>query len=187
MRKLNLLLVLFLIILNSCNEKILYDKIEIREEKLIFFQPTDLGAFGSDTRFIIYAHFDECGEWGGHKESFEIFSKEDKKFYAKFIRTKVDCEKLGELYGKPEFQKSNIEAEFKLTESNIIEINNYLSKLLKSKISERFPGHAGQTFGAMKSDSTLIIDVYDSNKENLINYNTLLKSFKIEEVNYEYR
>lgn len=187
MRKLNLLLVLFLIILNSCNEKILYDKIEIREEKLIFFEPADLGAFGSDTRFIIYAHFDECGEWGGHEESFEIFSKEDKKFYAKFIRTKVDCEKLGELYGEPEFQQPNIEAEFKLTESNIIEINNYLSKLLKSKISERFPGHAGQTFGAMKSDSTLIIDVYDSNKENLINYNTLLKSFNIEEVNYEYR
>ncbi|WP_434575136.1 hypothetical protein [Riemerella anatipestifer] len=76
--------------------------------------------------------------------------------------------------------------EFKLTEKNIIAINNYLSKLLKSKISERFPGHSGRNFGVMKSDSTLIIDVYDRSEENLKNYNTLLNSLKIEEVNYEY-
>ena|SRR5690606_4404549 len=184
MNKLTIFLVLFLIILNSCNEKKIDTENKIIKEEIIFFEPADLGAFGSDTRFIIYAHFDECGEWGGHEESFEIFSKEDKNFYAKYLRTKVDCEKLGELYGKPEFQQPLLNKEFKLTESNIIAINNYLSNLLKSKISERFPGHAGQTFGAMKSDSTFIIDVYDSNKKNLNNYNTLLKSFNIEEVNY---
>lgn len=185
MKKINLLLILLLTILNSCNEKKIDQKIETKEEGINFFEAADLGAFGSNTRFFIYAYFDECGEWGGHKESFEIFAKEDKNFYAKFIRTKVDCEKLGELYGTPEFQQPDIKTEFKLTENNIIAVNNYLSKLLKSKISERFPGHAGQIFGAMKSDSTLVIDVYDSNEENLNNYNSLLKSFNINEVNYE--
>src|SRR5690606_10452650 len=185
MKKLNIIVLLILTFLISCNKN--DTKIQTNIDNLNFFQPAELGAFGSKTRFIIYAYFDECGEWRGHEETFEIFSKEDKKFYARYIRTKVDCQKVGEFYGTPEFQQPNIESEFKLTENNIIEINNYLSKLLKSKISERFPGHAGQTFGAMKSDSTLIINVYDSNKENLINYNTLLKSFNIEEVNYEYR
>lgn len=184
MYKLTLLLVVFLIILNSCNEKKIDMKTESSKDEIMFFQPADLGAFGSDTRFIIYAYFDECGEWGGHEESFEIYSKEDKNFYAKYKRTKVDCEKIGELYGRPEFHQPLMNTEFKLTESNIIAINNYLSNLLKSKISERFPGHAGQTFGAMKTDSTFIIDVFDSNNKNLNNYNTLLKSFNIEEINY---
>lgn len=64
-----------------------------------FFEPADLGAFGSDVRLIIYANFDECGEWGGHKERFEIFAKKNQAFYAKYTRTKVDCEKLSQLYG----------------------------------------------------------------------------------------
>ncbi len=186
MRNLISILVIFLIILNSCADKNSEMKIESSTDKFIFFEPADLGAFGSKTRLIIYVKFDECGEWGGHEENFEVFSKRDKQFYVKYKRTKVDCDKVGELYGKPEFQQPDKELEFKLTEKNIIAINNYLSKLLKSKISERFPGHSGRNFGVMKSDSTLIIDVYDRSEENLKNYNTLLNSLKIEEVNYEY-
>ncbi|WP_255555201.1 hypothetical protein [Flavobacterium sp. NKUCC04_CG] len=183
----NLLLLTLLTIFISCKEKNIHKNIEIENDAISFFEPADLGAFGSKTRLLIYANFDECGEWGGHTESFEIFSKKDRIFYAKYIRTRVDCDKIGELYGSPEFQQPDRTTEFQLTKNNISAINDYLSKLLKSKIHERFPGHAGQNFGVIKSDSTLIIDVYDSNKANLNNYNTLLKAFDIEEVNYEYR
>ncbi|MBA5792036.1 hypothetical protein H1R17_03905 [Flavobacterium sp. xlx-214] len=158
---------------------------KIEKNDISFFEPSDLGAFGSPTKLVIYASFDECGEWGGHEESFEIFAKKDLNFYAYYKRTKVDCDKLSEFYGKPEFQQPYISKEIRLSEDNIIAVNNYLSKLINSKIKERSPGHAGQTFGAIKTDSTFLINVYDNNKENLDNYNKLLESFKIEKVNYQ--
>ena len=150
------------------------------ESNIDFFQPADLGAYGSDTRLIIYANFDECGEWGGHKESFEIFSKRDTAFYAKYTKTKVNCETLGELYGKPEFQKPYINKEIKLSRKEKLTINDYLSSLLKSKIKEHFSGNAGKNFGVIKTDSTFNIDVYDHDPENLENYNNLLKEFNLE-------
>ncbi|WP_431244147.1 hypothetical protein ACQ9BO_07150 [Flavobacterium sp. P21] len=185
----NFLLLIFIFLIISCDKKI--EKNETSTTKtnqtVDFFEPADLGAFGSKTRLIIYAYFDECGEWGGHNESFEIFAKPDKEFYANYKRTKVDCNKLGELYGKPEFQQPYINKEIKLANKQKIAINNYLSQLIKSKIKEGFPGNAGQTFGAIKTDSTLVIDVYDGDRTNLKNYNNLLKEFNLEIVKYEYR
>lgn len=189
MSKILLILPTLLILLSCGNKenKIPKEELKVEKKDILFFEPSNLGAFGSPTRLIIYADFDECGEWGGHKESFEIFAKKDSKFYANYKRTKVDCDKINELYGKPEFQQPHISKEIQLSEDNINAINNYLSKLIKSKIKERSPGHAGQTFGVIKSDSTLLIDIYDNDKENLDNYNELLESFKIEKVSYKYR
>lgn len=182
------LLVMSIIMFASCNkDKKKENQNEAEKSEVSFFQPADLGAFGSPTRLILYANFDECGEWGGHKESFEIFAKEDKEFYAKYKRTKVDCDKVGALYGKPEFQQPYVDKEIKLAAKQKTAINNYLEQLIRSKIKEGFPGNAGQNFGAIKTDSTLIIDVYDSQKVNLKNYNTLLKAFNLEIVKYEYR
>jgi len=165
----------------SCNKKTEKDNLKPKSSnKVDFFEPANLGAFGSKTRLIIYAYFDECGEWGGHEESFEIFSKHDQEFYAEYTRTKVDCEKIGALYGKPEFQQAYVKKELKLENKQKVAINKYLLSLLKSKIKERFPGHAGQTFGAMKTDSTFVVDVYDRDKKNLENYNRLLKEFNLE-------
>ncbi|MGE6354488.1 hypothetical protein ACQKCJ_11535 [Flavobacterium sp. NPDC079362] len=182
-------LLIFALVAISCNKKTERPEIQIKNEKNVidFFQPADLGAFGSATRLLVYANFDECGEWGGHKESFEIFSKGDKQFYANYKRTKVDCDKLGKLYGKPEFQQPYVDKVIKLEDKQKEAINNYLSQLIKSKIKEGFPGNAGQNFGVIKTDSTLVIDVYDSDKKNLENYNQLLKSFNLEIVKYEYR
>ena len=185
-----LLTLSLLFLLISCEKKeskIHKEESILEKEHIAFFEPSDLGAFGSPTRLLIYADFDECGEWGGHEERFEIFAKGDRKFYANYKRTKVDCGKISELYGKPEFQQPDTLKEIQLSEDNIIAINNYISTLVKSKIKERSPGHAGQTFGVVKSDSTLVINVYDDNKDNLDNYNKLLESFKIEKVSYEYR
>lgn len=183
-----ILFILLSTLLISCNQKSdsHVNKVK-KKENIDFFQPADLGAFGSDTRLIIYANFDECGEWGGHEESFEIFAKEDKEFYANYKRTKVDCNEVGKLYGKPEFQKPYVNKEIKLADKEKIAINNYLASLIKSKIREDFPGHAGQNFGVKKTDSTLTINVYDSDKRNLADYNELLKEFNLEKVKYEYR
>jgi hypothetical protein len=179
----NFFLFILLALSVSCQKKAKKEPIpKVKENTIDFFEPADLGAFGSGTRLIIYAGFDECGEWGGHEENFEIFSKEDKQFYAKYTRTKVDCEKIGTLYGKPEFQKPYINKEIKLSDKEKLAINEYLSSLIKSKIKEHFPGNSGQSFGAIKTDSTLIIRVYDHNKGNLKNYNKLLTEFNLQKV-----
>lgn len=183
-----LLFVMLIIMVASCNKDGKRESQNETEKSAVsFFQPTDLGAFGSATRLILYANFDECGEWGGHNETFEIFAKEDKEFYAKYKRTKVDCDKIGALYGKPEFQQPYVDKEIKLAAKQKIAINNYLEQLIRSKIKEGFSGNAGQNFGAIKTDSTLIIDIYDGEKVNLKNYNNLLKAFNLEIVKYEYR
>lgn len=189
MSKILLILPTLLILLSCGNKENKTQKEDSSLEKntIAFFEPSDLGAFGSPTKLLIYANFDECGEWGGHEESFEIFTETGYDFYAVYKRTKVDCDKINELYGTPEFQQPAISKKFQLSDDNIIAINNYLSALVKSKIKERFPGHAGQSYGAINSDSTFVINVYDNNKENLDNYNKLLESFKIEKVSYEYR
>jgi len=182
------LLMMSIIMFASCNkDEKKENQNETEKSAVSFFQPADIGAFGSKTRLILYANFDECGEWGGHKESFEIFAKEDKEFYAKYKRTKVDCDKVGALYGKPEFQQPYVNKEIKLAAKQKIAINNYLEELIRSKIKENFAGNAGQNFGAIKTDSTLIIDVYDGDKVNIQNYNNLLKAFNLEIVKYEYR
>lgn len=177
--------ILFLLI--SCEKKlnrIQGEEVEIEKDTITIFDSTDLGAFGSPAKLLIYANFDECGEWGGHEETFEISTETGYNFYAIYKRTKVDCDKINELYGTPNFQQPDVSKEILLSENNIIAINNYLSTLVKSKIKERFPGHSGQRYGAINSDSTFVINIYDNNKENLDNYNKLLESFNIEKVSY---
>lgn len=144
-----------------------------------FFDELELGAAGSETRLIFYANFDECGEWGGHKEDLIIFAKSDKNFYATFKKSKVDCDKVGALYGTPEFHQPDLEKTFKLNNSHKEAIREYMQRLVYSKISEKHPGHAGQNFGIIKTDSTLIIDVYDVNPNNFKNYKELQKKLDL--------
>lgn len=147
------------------------------QDTLLFFDELD--------RLLLFASFDECGEWGGHEESFEIFTKEDRKFYALYKKTKINCDSIGRLYGTPEFHKPAFSKEFKLSDKEKKAISSYLQKLISGKIKERFPGHAGKTFSVINSDSTLFISIYDNNEENLHNYNTLLEIFNLEKVDYE--
>jgi len=144
-----------------------------------FFDESDLGAGGSKTSLIIYANFDECGEWGGHKEDLVIFAKSDNKFYATFKKSKVDCNQVGTLYGTPEFHNSDYEKTFMLDANHKKAIKDYTQNLIQSKFSERHPGHAGKSFGIIKTDSTLIIDVYDNNSDNFKSYKELQKKLDL--------
>lgn len=152
---------------------------------LLFFisceKPKNSDFFDTNNKITIYSIFDECGEWGGHKEKFEIFDKDDNEFYANYIKTKVNCNNISENYGTSKFQEPHIYKTFKLNDFQKTEIVNYFHNLVNSKISERFPGHSGKTFGVQK-DSTFVIEVYDINSKNVINYNRLLKSFKLDTI-----
>ena len=175
----NIFILSFFITIISCNKE------SDVKKNIDFFQASEFGSFGSKTRIVFYANFDECGEWGGHKESFEIFAKSDREFYTTYKRTKVDCSKIAKLYGKPEFHQPYINKEIKLSDKQKIAINNYLSQLVISKIRENNFGNSGQRFGVTKSDSTLIIDVYGNDIRNLDNYNKLLSTFNLQKVEYK--
>lgn len=54
-----------------------------------------------------------------------------------------------------------------------------MQRLVYSKILEKHSGHAGQNFGIIKTDSTLIIDVYDVNPNNFKNYKELQKKLDL--------
>lgn len=174
--KILLFLITALFLSISCSDKKQADHCteHLVKDTLLFFDESD--------RLLLFASFDECGEWGGHEESFEIFTKEDRKFYALYKKTKVNCDSIGRLYGTPEFHKPAFSKEFRLSDKEKKGISLYLQQLINGKIKERFPGHAGKTFGAINSDSTLFISIYDYNEENLHNYNALLEIFNLEKV-----
>lgn len=144
-----------------------------------FFDEFDLGAGGSNTKLIIKATFSECGEWGGHNENMEIYAKEDKEFYLDYKKYKVNCDSISMNYGKPSFQKLVLVKSIKLNQINKKAISNYMQRMIKSKIEERYPGETGNLFSVLKSDSTLIIQVYDNKYYDLESYNKLLKELNL--------
>ena len=161
------------IFLVSCNK-------ETEKSKLFFFNETDLGSNGSKIRIFINSKFSECGEWGGHEEKLELYAKEDKNFYLDYKKYKVNCDDVSKLYGKPEFQKLDIEQTILVDSFKKQAILQYISELTKAKITEFHIGHSGQLFSVSKSDSTFIISVYSESKKNIQNYNNLQKALGLQ-------
>jgi hypothetical protein len=165
----------------ACNSSTTSDKQvdKINEYSKTFFDEADLGAFGSDTKLFLNAEFSECGEWGGHKEKMVIYAKSDKEFYLSYQKYKVNCDSIGAYYGTPNFQKLELEKTFKLNDINKKSISDYIQRMAKSKIEERHPGQAGNSFSVFKSDSTLLINVYDNKEYDLKSYNRLITELKL--------
>jgi|GEM_PF-2766685 len=181
---------LFFIFFSSCQER--SQTTELKPQaypEFQFLSTSDLeeGMMGIGSKLTLYAQFDECGEWGGHTETFDISIKQAEVLQAKYTRTKVDCEKINELYGTPEFHQPDTVINFVLTADNIRSINRYISSLLLSKKEERFSGNSGRLFEVSNADSTFLISVYDYRIENLDNYNELLRSLHLPKVKVEYQ
>ena len=76
-------------------------------------------------RLELTASFDECGEWGGHDEKFDIY-REDKILFVEYIQDIVDC--------KDPYAENRKIAERKtlqLNETHEKAIVNYLNSLLE--------------------------------------------------------
>jgi len=119
----------------------------------------------------IYAHYSECGEWGGHEEFIKIFLN-DKVLYANYKKYKInckDCSKDGDLN-----QKIQLDTIVEITEKRKESLNTYFHQFIDSKFSSVFPGNAGDYFSIVKSDSTLVLIVYGNNQNNVNNYNDLV-------------
>ena len=91
----------------------------------------------------------------------------------------MNCDSIGKYYGTPDFQKLEIEKTLKLNDANKKSISGYIQRMVKSKVEERYPGHAGNSFSVIKSDSSLIIDVYSGGSYSVDSYNRLLTELNL--------
>ncbi len=168
----------FLLISLSCSKK--QDrKIQGEDRKIVFFDPITLGSSGVDAGLKINARFSECGEWGGHHEYIKIFAKEGnyKDCFLNYKKTNIDCEKRDN--NGRNIETIVVQKTIKLTDSNKKSIIEYMKRMIDSKAGERFPGHAGDSFSIINSDSTFVIKVYDYNSKNLKSYNQLLAELRL--------
>jgi len=167
------------ITLFSCkeeNSKSTIEKNSIDTTQINIFILEDIGALGFNSELKIYANFDECGEWGGHSESIIIYQK-DKFLKAKYTKSKVNCE----FFDNENFIVESNSKEFEITQKSLKNVNYFIEKLAVSKTKETLHGNAGKKFGVINSDSTLVIEVYGDNIENLKNYNKILESINVED------
>lgn len=169
---------LFLTFFISCNSSTHTEKQVENAPIDIFFAETDLGAFEMEIKLYLNARFSECGEWGGHNENMVIYAKADKEFYLTYQKFKVDCKIINEHNGTP-VQQLELEKTLQLNQDNKKSISEYIQRMSKSKIDEQSPGHAGNSFSVSKSDSTLLIQVYDDKTYDVMSYNKLLTELKL--------
>lgn len=167
-----ILVVMILISLFSCDRKDL-NKDNLIENNIESDKVSLNTLIEWDTLFIA-SQFDECGEWGGHKEVLEIFKK-DEKVYLNYKRNTIDCNKNDAIYNT----KLSLVKKITINNEQQEGIKNYIFKLLQGKIDEGPYGHSGKKFKVSNSDSTLLINVYDNNDINLINYKNLLEQLEI--------
>lgn len=173
-------LALFLLLVNlSCSKKQEVRQVALTGKPIEFFDPITLGSTGVDANLKISAFFSECGEWGGHSEELKIFTKERnyKDYFLNYTKTNIDCDNR-------DSKGRNLETivakkTIKLTDSDKKSIISYMKRMIDSKVAERFPGNAGNSFSIINADSTLVINVYDYNSKNLKSYNQLLNELKL--------
>ena len=143
-----------------------------------FFGNNELGGFGPNTKLVLSAHFHECGEWGGHNEKMTTYINEKREFYLDYEKYKVDCTLKDPNNGTP-IQQLETKKTISIHQKEKNYITDYIQRMIKSKINEHFPGHAGNSFTVLMSDSSLLINVYDRKQFDLKSYNLLLADLKL--------
>ncbi len=158
--------------MTACNQHKV-DNEEEKHEPSAFFDPIELGSINQTSNLKIEARFDECGEWGGHKEEIIISADKKENIYATYNIYPFNCDSLDFYYGKRDIIPANSK-KILLTDKTKKSIVEYIHRLIKSKISERFPGHAGNSFSIVNTDSSLNIHVYDNKELDITSFRQLV-------------
>jgi hypothetical protein len=121
----------------------------------------------------ITARFSECGEWGGHKEEIIINADERWNTYVHYKVFPYNCDSINFYYSNDNLLPK-IDTIINLSDRGKQSIKEYIQRLAQSKVMEEFPGHAGDYFSVVTSDSALIIKVYDDKLSNVDSFNKLV-------------
>jgi hypothetical protein len=156
--------------LTGCKQK--FKETGNKEEETLF-DTLELGATNQKNNLSIEARFDECGEWGGHKEKIKFFADSTMTFHANYQVFPFKCDSLDYYYSNQNL-KPTVEKTIVLGDKEKKSVRDYFQRLKQSKITEKFPGHAGNIFTMANSDSTLLIKVYDQNEATVKSYKRLV-------------
>jgi hypothetical protein len=121
----------------------------------------------------------ECGEWGGHEEVITITTDEQMILHARYTIYRFRCDSLEYYIGRKNLRPLSI-TQTVLDQQGKKSVMEYCVRLAQSKMTEQFPGHSGNSFSIINSDSTLHIDVYSSKEQDLKSYQKLVSElFKL--------
>ena len=121
------------------------------------YQKRILGKIMGLNRLELRSRFNECGEWGGHNEMFDIY-REEKVLYAEYTEDEIDCNKPYSVNKKIAKRKT-----IRLNKKKEKAIAEYLNSLLSYGLKMEYPTHAGTYYQAIMNDSTLILKYHSSN------------------------
>ena len=119
-----------------------------------------LGKVLYDT-LTLSARFDECGEWGGHKEMFVIYSSENHELLLDYTQDTVDCSKP---YAK-ESRVVVVEKSQVLSEDAQKVIVEYLQNLVEESLKFNLGSHAGRYYSASTKDTSFIVTYHDDSDQ----------------------
>ncbi len=142
-------------------------------DSLYFFDPVQIGSLNGTSNLTINARFSECGEWGGHQETIIVNADRDNNFYATYKVYPFNCDSL-DYYYVNDTLKPIVDKKIALTNDSKKSIVAYIQRMIRSKITERgVPHHAGNYFSIINSDSTFIIEIFDTKEFDVSSFRQL--------------
>ncbi|MDV7699089.1 hypothetical protein N6B72_19395 [Chryseobacterium soli] len=160
---------IFLIILFfvGCSDKETSKKTDLQQAKYSF-----KNILGYKDTLCIKSTFQDCGEWGGHDELIKMY-RSDRKIRLAYVKYKVNC---GERYNTGSIiQKRDVTENLILSDSQQVDVMNYINTLMKLKFIDQEIGHSGNAFLVEDSKGELRIFHHGDNIHSLNNYNILMQ------------
>lgn len=119
---------------------------------------------------VIFVEFNDCGEWGGHREEVSLF-KNQGKLVSSYYKDTVSCDD-----DPNEGRKKIIERKKEITFSDEDELNEYISKFIKiSALQKKEIFSHSCTFYKVLIKDTLY-KFYDENHTWESSFNSLKKA-----------
>lgn len=103
-----------------------------------------LGAISERYQLTLTGYFDDCGEFGGHKEIIRL-KREGKELIATLTIYEKDCNTRS---GYEEI-KITEQKTYKISDEKVSLFSEYLGKLLTMSLRQSFPFHAGRHYYAV--------------------------------------
>ena len=161
----------FLIAFCSCT----HEQSRNTQNKSTYFNSFELGAYNKNVNVRISARFNECGEWGGHKEEIFLTADKSENFFAEYHVFPYNCDSL-----MHEISSKNvvptISKKITLNEKNKLAILRFLHDMMDAIITQDLISHAANNFTIANSDSSLFLSLSTDKASDIANYKSLVET-----------
>jgi hypothetical protein len=128
--------------------------------------------YGSDT-LIIEARFADCGEWGGHKERFEIYRKNDNNLSVHYSRDTVNCP-------DPSYFNRRIVEEWsgKLSKEDQLTVIKFINELITMSFKDEGECNTANYYSITRRNKKLNMEYHNFTRDwkGFINFRNTLKN-----------